>query len=199
MLVLVKEGAFELVVKKSRFLAKVQSVTNQSEARESIKKQKALYRDATHVVHAFICGLSAEVMGSSDDGEPSGTAGKPVLDVLRGKGCTNVLVTVTRYFGGTLLGTGGLVKAYAESAKGALTDATFEPYVEKTAFAFSAPYALYDVLKMIMHDFGAEALSEAFGECVTVCGALTADMFTPFAARVFDASNGTVTVTKREV
>ena len=78
---------------------------------EYVKSQKAKYADATHVVHAFVIGPGAEVMGMSDDGEPSGTAGRPALDVLRGRGCTNTVLTITRWFGGTLLGTGGLVKA----------------------------------------------------------------------------------------
>ena len=86
-------------------------------ARDLVKAQKSKYADATHVVHAFVIGSGAEILGMSDDGEPSGTAGRPTLDVLKGRGCTNTLITITRWFGGTLLGTGGLVKAYSGGAK----------------------------------------------------------------------------------
>ena len=99
----------ELVIKHSRFIAEVFPVENQAAARELLKEQKQKYFDSTHVVHAFVIGKNAEILGMSDDGEPSGTAGRPVLDVLKGSGCTNIILTVTRYFGGTLLGTGGLV------------------------------------------------------------------------------------------
>lgn len=92
-------------------------VETQAQAREKLHEVKQKYFDATHVVHAFSVGLKSETFGMSDDGEPSGTAGRPVLDVLKGSGITNILLTVTRYFGGTLLGTGGLVHAYSESAK----------------------------------------------------------------------------------
>ena len=110
----------EIVIKHSRFIAEVFPVQTQSQARELLKEQKQKYFDSTHVVHAFVIGKNCEVLGMSDDGEPSGTAGRPVLDVLKGSGCTNIMLTVTRYFGGTLLGTGGLVKAYSDSAKAVL-------------------------------------------------------------------------------
>ena len=90
-------------------------------------------------------------MGMSDDGEPSGTAGRPALDVLRGRGCTNTVLTVTRWFGGTLLGTGGLVKAYGNGAKGVIAAADaaglFEELVAKKAFTFTTDYSLYKLIK----------------------------------------------------
>ena len=86
----------ELHIKNSRFLAEIIPVTGQNEAREQLKAQKEKYFDATHVVHAFIVGKAGEIMGMSDDGEPAGTAGRPVLDVLKGRNCTNILLTVTR-------------------------------------------------------------------------------------------------------
>ena len=111
---------------------------SQNQARELIKSQKAKYADATHVVHAFIIGTSAEIMGMSDDGEPSGTAGRPALDVLKGRKCTNLVLTVTRWFGGTLLGTGGLVKAYSGGAKQVIEKAdslgVFHQFVKKQDF-----------------------------------------------------------------
>ena len=117
MKVLLNNPVNEINIKGSRFIAEVFTVTTQAEAREKLHEQKLRYSDATHVCHCFISGLKAEACGMSDDGEPSGTAGRPMLDVLKGSGITNILVTVTRYFGGTLLGTGGLVKAYGDSTK----------------------------------------------------------------------------------
>ena len=111
-----EEATAELNVKNSRFISEVFPVSSQADAREKLHELKKKYSDATHVVHAFVVGASGEVNGMSDDGEPSGTAGRPVLDVLKGSGLTNILLTVTRYFGGTLLGTGGLVHAYSDSA-----------------------------------------------------------------------------------
>ena len=117
---LIQHEECECVIKGSRFISEIFPVTTQNEARELLKAQKTKYFDATHVVHAFIIGDTAGIMGMSDDGEPSGTAGRPVLDVLKGSGITNIMLTVTRYFGGTLLGTGGLMVAYREAAKAAL-------------------------------------------------------------------------------
>ena len=147
MKVLLEESKAEIVIKNSRFISEVFPVETQAQAREKLHEVKQKYFDATHVVHAFSVGLKSETFGMSDDGEPSGTAGRPVLDVLKGSGITNILLTVTRYFGGTLLGTGGLVHAYSESAKEVLSICKAEPYVEKSSFSFSCGYDLYQTVK----------------------------------------------------
>ena len=137
---------YEETIKGSRFLSELFPCDSQAAARELVKSQKAKYADATHVVHAFVIGPGAEVMGMSDDGEPGGTAGRPALDVLRGRACTNTVLTITRWFGGTLLGTGGLVKAYGNGAKGVLAAADqaglFEELVAKRTFTFTTDYSL---------------------------------------------------------
>lgn len=109
-------GRGELVEKKSRFIATVLPVANEQEALEFIEAQKKKYWDARHNCHAYVIGRNNEIMRFSDDGEPSGTAGKPMLDVLLGEGVHDTAIVVTRYFGGTLLGTGGLVRAYSRTA-----------------------------------------------------------------------------------
>lgn len=186
----------ELMVKGSRFLAEVLPVTSQAEARDMLKAQKMKYADATHVVHAFITGLGAEVMGMSDDGEPAGTAGRPVLDVLKGRGITNLLLTVTRWFGGTLLGTGGLVKAYGDSAKMVLdkvfAEGLAEEYVEKADFSFSVPYDLYEKVKYMLKDFSISALAEDFSEKVTLSGRIVKTEYGALADRIRDMTNGSV-------
>ena len=107
----------EFVEKKSRFIATVCPVKTEEEARAFIAEMRKKYWDATHNVFAYQIGERNEIQRSSDDGEPQGTAGKPALDVLIGGDIKNTAVVVTRYFGGTLLGTGGLVRAYGRSAK----------------------------------------------------------------------------------
>lgn len=106
-------GSAEIVEKKSRFIANVRPVRTEEEALAFIEEMKKKYWDARHNCSAYILGERQDIMRCSDDGEPSQTAGKPMMDVLAGAGLTNTAVVVTRYFGGTLLGTGGLVRAYS--------------------------------------------------------------------------------------
>ncbi len=120
-LMLVKGAEAEIVEKKSRFIATVKPVENEEEAVAFIDEMKKKYYDARHNCSAFVIGSRAELTRSSDDGEPGGTAGRPMLEVLLGSGIRNIAVVVTRYFGGTLLGTGGLVRAYSGVVKEALT------------------------------------------------------------------------------
>ncbi len=110
-------GTGEIVEKKSRFIANVFSVDSQAEAEQKIAEISKKYWDARHNCYAFVIGPNGENTRCSDNGEPSGTAGKPILEVITGAGITNVLVIVTRYFGGVLLGTGGLVRAYTAAAQ----------------------------------------------------------------------------------
>ncbi|MDY5986695.1 YigZ family protein [Sporofaciens sp. SGI.106] len=115
-----KGGEGEIVEKKSRFIATVLPVDQEEEALEFIEKMKKKYWNATHNCYAYVVGDRHEIQRYSDDGEPGGTAGRPMLDVLLGEDIHNVAVVVTRYFGGTLLGTGGLVRAYSSATKAGL-------------------------------------------------------------------------------
>ena len=120
--ILLSGGEGELVEKKSRFIATVRPVESEEEAVAFIEEMKKKYWDARHNCSAFVIGKKAELTRCSDDGEPSGTAGRPMLEVLLGEGVRNIAVVVTRYFGGTLLGTGGLVRAYSGAVKEGLAD-----------------------------------------------------------------------------
>ena len=113
-------GSDEIVEKKSRFIAHVFPVETEEEVTQIIESTKKKYWDARHNCYAFVLGAAGEITRCSDDGEPSGTAGRPILEVLTGRGLKNVLVIVTRYFGGTLLGTGGLVRAYSQATQAGL-------------------------------------------------------------------------------
>ncbi len=117
MKILYEGGCGEIVEKKSRFIATVRPVTTEQEAVAFIQEMKKKYWDATHNCTAFVVGEHNECQRCNDDGEPSGTAGRPMLEVLLGEEVHNVAVVVTRYFGGTLLGTGGLVRAYQKSVQ----------------------------------------------------------------------------------
>lgn len=110
-------GEGEITEKKSRFIATVRLVKTEEEALSFIEEMRKKYWNATHNCYAYVIGERKETMRCSDDGEPSGTAGKPMLDVLLGEDLYNTAVVVTRYFGGTLLGTGGLVRAYSKAVQ----------------------------------------------------------------------------------
>ena len=115
--ILYKGGEGELIEKKSRFIATTRPVETEEEALAFLAEMKKKYWDATHNCSAFVIGDRQQIQRCSDDGEPQGTAGRPMLDVLLGEDIHNVAVVVTRYFGGTLLGTGGLVRAYSKSVQ----------------------------------------------------------------------------------
>lgn len=194
MKILTKQVQIETLVKGSRFLAEAIPCQKQDEARAILKAQKEKYADATHVVHAFMLGKAGEVMGMSDDGEPSGTAGRPVLDVLRGSGATDIMLTVTRWFGGTLLGTGGLVKAYGGAAKELLArcqeTGALEDYVPKKDFSFECDYALYKSVKRAFEGFAIDGLAEEYTDKVKASGKIPLDQYEALAARLKDLSKG---------
>lgn len=122
--VLLTGGEGEYVEKKSRFIATVSRCDTEEEATAFIEEMKKKYWDARHNCSAFVIGSRGELTRCSDDGEPGGTAGRPMLEVLMGEGIRNVAVVVTRYFGGVLLGTGGLVRAYTQAVKEGLRNCT---------------------------------------------------------------------------
>lgn len=194
MLILTRSVEAELMVKGSRFLAEITPVESQAEARETLKAFKQKYADATHVCHAFVAGLGREVMGMSDDGEPSGTAGRPMLDVVKGRNVTNLLLTVTRWFGGTLLGTGGLVKAYGDSAKLVLDKAfeenAFEEYIEKKEFLFEIPYDIFDKVKHSIKDLHIQDLKEDFTSSIVISGKIYASEAEVLTSILTNLTNG---------
>lgn len=118
----IEEGIGEYVEKKSRFIGYVRHVESEEEAESFIAQIKKKHYDARHNCSAYSVGDDKQIQRFSDDGEPSGTAGKPILEVMTGNGLHNVCIVVTRYFGGTLLGTGGLVRSYTEAAKACIDD-----------------------------------------------------------------------------
>ncbi len=192
MKVLLEGARTELNIKKSRFIAETFIVKNQAEAREKLHEQKNRYADARHVCHAFVTGQNGETSGMSDDGEPSGTAGRPMLDVLKGSSITNILVTVTRYFGGILLGTGGLVKAYGDSVKSVLSACKVEDLIEKLPFSFYINYSLHKQLKNVMENYHISDLKEEFASKVYISGTIWKSESQDFALIVKNLSKGAI-------
>ncbi|MDD4843871.1 MAG: YigZ family protein [Anaerotignum sp.] len=134
------EAEAEIIEKKSRFIATVRPVKSEDEARVFIEEMKKKYWNATHNVFAYQIGEHNELQRFSDDGEPQGTAGMPVLSVLKGEDVKNTAIVVTRYFGGTLLGTGGLVRAYGRSAKEGLLAAGISELIRYVRYEIVAEY-----------------------------------------------------------
>ena len=152
---------------RSRFIATLGPVANSDEARAFIRKVRQEFPDASHNVPAYLIGGGKNVMDyCSDDGEPSGTAGRPVLTVLRGSGLGDCALVVTRYFGGTLLGTGGLVKAYTDAAQEVLKQVTRAKRVVVSICDVIVPYPFYERVVLVLGKNHAEVLGEAFTDQV---------------------------------
>ena len=157
----------ELVEKKSKFIANLFYIESREEAEDIIKMQKKKYYDARHNCYAFrVLGEDGIIEKSSDDGEPSGTAGAPMLNILSKMEITNVLVIVTRYFGGILLGTGGLVKAYSNSTKLALEKAEISMLEEGFVYKLELNYTDLENFKYFMKNNEIKILKEEYFENV---------------------------------
>lgn len=122
-LTVARPAVAEVEVKRSRFLCRIEPVTTEEQARAVVEEERKRYWDARHHCSAFVLGPAADVQRSNDDGEPSGTAGAPMLEVLRGREVSDVVAVVTRWFGGVLLGAGGLVRAYSDAVRAGLDEA----------------------------------------------------------------------------
>ena len=142
-----KEASAEQVIDRSRFIAHIARAFSKEEADAYIAGIRAQYRDATHNVPAFIVGEKSELKWTSDDGEPQGTSGPPMLQMLEREGLTNVVCVVTRYYGGIKLGTGGLVRAYTSSAKLALEAAGTHTVKDVIRLSVTVPYTLLGKLQ----------------------------------------------------
>lgn len=159
-------GQGEIVEKKSRFIAHVQPVASEEEAIDFIGKIKKQYWDARHNCHAYVIGSHGEITRCSDDGEPSGTAGRPMLDVLLGNELHNTAVVVTRYFGGTLLGTGGLVRAYSAAVREGLAHAVIIEKQEGEIYRIQTDYQGLGKIQYLAGERGLSILNADYGEDV---------------------------------
>lgn len=183
----------EIEVKRSRFIATAVPAFSVEEAREFITLMKTEFSDANHNVPAFLIGHGPSVTAHcSDDGEPSGTAGRPVLTVLQGSGLGDVAVVVTRYFGGTKLGTGGLVKAYTEATQAVLAEL---PHAEKVAthtIMLAIPYNYLERIRLLVEKWHGRVLDEEFAADITVTAQFTVEQFTHFQTELQEISHGSL-------
>lgn len=159
----------EFTIKKSRFVTTVQMTATVAEARERLADLRAEMSGANHRVYAFRVGFGNSITeGMSDDGEPSGTAGPPTLAVVRGSGIGDILLVTARFFGGTKLGTGGLVRAYTASAQAALAELKTELKVEKRTVGIDMPYSFYNLVKRLIAAHRGTIVDEVFDEEILV-------------------------------
>ena len=183
----------ETEVARSRFITSVDRVENAEEARAFIHRIRQEMPDASHHVYAFRAGYGSSVTeGMSDDGEPSGTSGPPVLAVLRGSEIGDVVMVVTRYFGGTKLGTGGLVRAYSEAAHVSINSLPTEEKIEKRLLGLEVPYSLFDQVKLLIAAHDGEIEDETFAVDVTVLVRFAVADIDAFSAELAELSAGQV-------
>ena len=182
-------GEVEFTEKHSRFIGRVWRTDTEEEALECIRETREKHRDATHNVYAYII-RDTNSTRYSDDGEPSGTSGMPTLNVFASEEIKNVCCVVTRYFGGTLLGTGGLVHAYSKAAKLALDAAGVSQMAQWRSLVISVDYGFYERAKRILEDFQAVISNTDFGADVAIEALVREDRADEFALKLIDASNG---------
>jgi len=188
----------EDVILGSRFIASLACAPTAEAARAFIDEIRAEFPGATHNCWAYVAGApgSTASIGMSDAGEPHGTAGRPMLDVLLHSGVGEVVVVVTRYFGGTKLGTGGLVRAYGGAVQQALAELQTVQRVERITIAVEAGYADVARLRRLLEQFDADVLEETFGEAVHYRAAVPAARAAEFEAAVGNASAGRAQVSR---
>ena len=188
-----QEARAEIMVVNSRFIASAAPAFSVEEARAFIARIKAEFSDASHNVPAFVIGSGASVTAHcTDDGEPSGTAGRPALAVLQGSGLGDVVVVVTRYFGGTKLGTGGLVHAYGEAVKAVLAVLPRAEKVPTHTVMLAVEYGLFERAKLLVEAHKGEILDQDFGADVTITARFAVWHFDAFQEAVRELTRGAV-------
>jgi uncharacterized YigZ family protein len=186
-----RQAQDEFVEKKSRFIGTIRPVQSEEEAVALITEMRETYWDATHNVYAYVL-REPQIKRYSDDGEPQGTAGIPVLEVLEREGLTNVVCVVTRYFGGTLLGAGGLVRAYTKSAKLAVDAAQRKKMEDCAEIRLVFPYPYYGKISYLLPEFGAVTKSSSFAEDICLTLWIQEEQLQSFQAVLEEATGGTV-------
>lgn len=190
--VLLEGGEGEIVEKKSRFIATIRKVESEAEAVAFIEEMKKKYWDARHHCSAFVIGSRAELTRCSDDGEPSGTAGRPMLEVLLGEGVRNIAVVVTRYFGGVLLGTGGLVRAYTQAVKEGLNSCRIGTMCHGCEIQLGTDYNGIGKVLYILAQQGIEAYESEYGADVTLKIRFRSERAESLQKELVEATNGRI-------
>jgi len=162
----------ELYFKKSKFITIAKKINNYEELKDFINKTRKEHPNANHIVHAAIMGNQGSIYSFSDDKEPKNTAGKPAFEVLKGSNLTNIAILIIRYFGGTLLGTGGLVKAYGESAKNVISYIKSEELIKKSKFEIMTSYERYEKIKRLLSNYSTVINDEIFDTHIKIKGTI---------------------------
>lgn len=195
--IVVKEGAEGIYEeKKSQFIARVYPVNNEEQVVKYIEAAKKKYWDARHNCHAFVIGDNNEITRCSDDGEPSGTAGKPILEVIMRSGLHNCLIIVTRYFGGTLLGTGGLVRAYTQSAKEAVSNSILAKRVPGEKYIVTTDYNGIGKIQNVTAGLGAVISDTEYTDKVVINILVEKGKSTELVTKLTEITNGRAAIEK---
>lgn len=191
-------GEGEIVEKKSRFLGKIKKVETEEEALEFVESIKKQYWDARHNCFAYIIGTKGETVRCSDDGEPSGTAGKPMLEVLQNQELRNVVAVVTRYFGGVLLGTGGLVRAYTQATQEALKEAQVATMTPMSVMTVQTDYNAIGKIKYVLAQEETPVLNEEYTADVIVTIAVPLNQKDFMIKKLTEVTNGRAVMEEKE-
>jgi uncharacterized YigZ family protein len=188
-----RESRAEIRVSNSRFIATLAPAFSVDEARAFIARIREEFADATHNVPAYVVGHGAAVIAHcNDDGEPAGTAGRPALAVLQGSGLGDAALVITRYFGGTKLGTGGLVRAYGDAARAVLEQAPLAEKVATQTLMMAVPYALFEQVRLLIAAHQGQILDEEFAADVTMTARFVREEVAGFQAALLELSNGSL-------
>ena len=189
---ILKSGEAEVIVKKSRFIGEAHRITSEEEAAALVAETRKKYYDARHVCYAYSFGDTNPRLKFSDDGEPKGTAGKPILDIVNGSGVQDILIIVTRYFGGILLGTGGLVRAYSDAAKEALLAAETGELVDCVMRKYSGiAYGDYDKVRFILEKNSITDYETEYGSEVAITAYIPVQLDEGITGEITDSTRGT--------
>lgn len=183
-------GEGEITEKKSRFIATVRPIETEEEAIEFIAKMKKKYWDARHNCYAYVAGKNQELQRCSDDGEPNGTAGRPMLDVLLREEIHDAVVVVTRYFGGTLLGTGGLVRAYQKATQEGLANSVVIEKQQGELLKVQASYQEVGKLQYVLGQNGIPIIDSVYAQDVELHGVVSKEQTAKIEKELLEATNG---------
>ena len=184
----------EYVIKKSRFISMVVKINNDGEVKQHLKTLRGEHPQSRHVVWAYVTGDDGTLYGLSDDGEPHGTAGRPVLEVLKGSGLTWTAIFVIRYFGGIKLGTGGLVSAYTKAAQDVLALVEAVEKIDYKSVLLECSYSQYEGIKALLVSHDSRDISEEFTETVAISAEIPCRNVDACGKEIFDFSQGSVEI-----
>lgn len=187
-----KKRTIEYEIKKSKFIATAEPLSHQDDVKQRIIEIREEHPGCSHVVHAFFINDGRSISGLSDDGEPHGTAGRPVYEVLKGSGLTDILLTVVRYFGGTKLGTGGLVSSYGQAAKNVMDELTVIEKIYTVKIRVHVNYKIFEKIKKVLLESGAVNIDEEFSSEICLTADIPRELKSKIVEKIRDISRGDV-------